>query len=133
MSYISLVFALFCLILLVVYYTVPKKFQWCVLLIGSIVFYLFSGVKYILYVLVTALTTYIVALLTHKNKTEFAEKLPELKKVLSADEVRAAVKKSEQKSKALMIGAVAVDLGILIVLKYSTAFSGKNSLNSAQS
>lgn len=118
MSYISLVFAIFCLILLVVYYTVPKKFQWCVLLIGSIVFYLFSGVKYILYVLVTALTTYVVALLTHKNKTEFAEKLPELKKVLSADEVRAAVKKSEQKSKALMIGAVAVDLGILIVLKY---------------
>ena len=96
MTYTSLVFALFCLILLLVYYVVPKKFQWIVLLIGSITFYLFSGVKYILYVLVTAFTTYITALFTHKNKKEFAEKLPKLKETLSADELRIAVKKSER-------------------------------------
>ena len=118
MTYTSITFALFFLILLVAYYVVPKKFQWVVLLIGSITFYLFSGVKYILYVLVTAFTTYITAILTHKNKKDFAEKLPQLQETLSADELRAAVKKNENKSRAFMLTAVFVDLGILIVLKY---------------
>lgn len=118
MTYTSLIFALFCLVLLLVYYAVPKKFQWMVLLVGSVTFYLFSGVKYILYVVITAFTTYITAILTHKNKREFAEKLPELKQTLSADEVRAAIKKNERRSKAFMLCAVAVDLGILITLKY---------------
>ena len=97
MSYTSLVFALFCLILLFVYYVIPKKFQWMVLLVGSIVFYLFSGVKYILYVVITAFTTYITAILAHKNKKEFAAKLPDLKQALSQDEVRAAIKKNENR------------------------------------
>ena len=118
MSYTSLVFAIFCLILLLVYYVVPKKFQWVVLLAGSIAFYLFSGVKYILYVVITAFTTYITAILAHKNKKDFAAKLPELKQTLSQDEVRAAIKKNENKSKAYMLCAVAIDLGILITLKY---------------
>lgn len=118
MSYTSLAFALFCAILLLVYYLAPKKFQWVVLLIGSIAFYLFSGVKYILYVVVTAFTTYITALLTYKNKQDFAEKLPELREKLSADELRIAVKKNEGKSRAYMLLAVGIDLGILIVLKY---------------
>ena len=118
MTYTSLLFALFCLALLLVYYVVPKKFQWIILLIGSVTFYLFSGVKYILYVVVTAFTTYITALWAHKNKKEFTAKLPNLKETLSADELRVAVKKNERKSRAFMLCAVAVDLGILIVLKY---------------
>lgn len=119
MTYTSLTFAVFCLILLLVYYVAPKKYQWIVLLTGSVTFYLFSGVKYIFYVVITAFTTYITAILTHKNKGEFAKKLPELQKTLSAEELRLTVKKSEQKSKAYMLLAVAVDLGILIVLKYT--------------
>lgn len=118
MSYTSLAFALFFLILFAVYYFVPKKLQWMVLLAGSVTFYLFSGVKYILYVVITALTTYITAILAYQNKKQFAEKLPNLRESLSADEVRAAIKRSENKSKAFMLCAVFVDLGILIVLKY---------------
>ncbi len=118
MSYISLTFALFCFILLLVYYLAPKKYQWVVLLSGSVVFYLFSGVKYILYVVITALTSYVAAVLIHKNKKKFATELPELQKTLSSDEVRVAIKKNERKSKMLMLSAVSVALGILIVLKY---------------
>ncbi len=118
MTYTSITFALFFVILLLAYYVVPKKFQWMVLLIGSTAFYLFSGVKYILYVLVTALTTYVAAILTNKNKKDFAQQLPKLQETLSADELRKAVKKNENRSRALMLCAVFVDLGILIVLKY---------------
>ena len=105
MTYTSLMFALFCLVLLLVYYVVPKKFQWIVLLIGSVAFYLCSGVKYILYVVITAFTTYITAMLAHKNKREFSEKLPQLKETLFADELHAAVKKNERKSRAFMLCA----------------------------
>ncbi len=118
MTYTSLIFALFCLVLLLAYYTVPKKIQWIVLLTGSVAFYLCSGVKYILYVVVTAFTTYITALFAYKNKKEFTERLPKLKETLSAEELRLAVKKNERRSRAFMLCAVAVDLGILIVLKY---------------
>lgn len=118
MSYTSFAFAFFCFALLFVYYIIPKKCQWIVLLIGSIIFYLFSGLKYILYVLVTAFVTYTVAITIYNSRKKFAQKLPELKKTLSEEELQQKVKNNENRSKAFMLFAVMVDLGILIILKY---------------
>lgn len=118
MTYTSLGFAVFCLALLIIYYLIPKRFQWVVLLVWSIAFYAFSGIKYLAYVLVTACTTYVTALLIGKNKKVFADSLPSLSSSLSPEELKARIKKNDIKSRNLMIIAVLVDLGILVVLKY---------------
>lgn len=119
MSYISLGFAIICACLLILYYMLPRRFQWVVLLFGSIMFYLFSGAKYIIYVAVTAVITYLMAILSHKSKEDFARRLPKRREELSKEELRFAIKKNEKKARRFMLCSLIIDLGILIVLKYT--------------
>ena len=44
--------------LLVLYYLVPKRFQWVVLLIGSYAVYAFVCLRYMGFIVITTLTTY---------------------------------------------------------------------------
>ena len=62
MSFVSLEFIIFLLVVYLVHYFVPAKFRWCVLLVGSIFFYCFAGWKKLLFVLASCDTAYIVAL-----------------------------------------------------------------------
>lgn len=119
MTYISLEFAAFIAVLLLVYYLMKQKYQWIVLAVGSLLFYLLAGPKYIVYVLVTALTTYLAALRTNKLKTDFAVEIAELKSRGDADAVKLAVKKNDSRVRGVMALSVILDLGILIVLKYT--------------
>ena len=58
MTLTSLSFYLLVLALLVLYYLVPKRFQWVVLLIGSYAFYAFVCLRYMGFIVITTLTTY---------------------------------------------------------------------------
>ena len=61
MLFTSYEFLGFILILFVVYYLIPKKCQWPLLLVASYVFYFIAGPEYLIYILVTTLTTYLTA------------------------------------------------------------------------
>ncbi len=82
MIYTSLNFVIFLTLCLLLYYLVPLKARWCVLLIGSIVFYLFAGWEKLLYVLGTALVSFTVALRmdTIYQSEKYAELKPAEKK-----------------------------------------------------
>ena len=58
MSLISLRFVAFMIILLVAYYTVPVKFQWKVLLVASLMFYLLANPVYIVFILISIVSTW---------------------------------------------------------------------------
>ena len=58
MDFLSLTFALFFIISVVVYYALPKKMRWGVLLLSSIIFYVWSVPYLIGYLLFSAVTTY---------------------------------------------------------------------------
>ena len=60
MSFTSINFLVFFGILIILYYVLPKKIQWVVLLAASYSFYLFAGVKYLAFILFTTATTYAV-------------------------------------------------------------------------
>ena len=47
MQFTSVAFIIFLAILIVVYYLLPKKCQWVVLLVASYIFYLFAGIRYL--------------------------------------------------------------------------------------
>ncbi len=66
MSVVSYSFLLFLLIVCMVYYIVPKKWQWVVLLAAGIVFYAGAGVSYLAVVGLTALVVYGCSLLMQK-------------------------------------------------------------------
>ena len=58
MTFTSFSFLLFVFLLLPLYYTVPKKWQWILLLAASYAFYLRAGMAYLSYILFTTCTTY---------------------------------------------------------------------------
>ncbi len=61
MSIISIEFLLFVAVCLISYYIVPKKHRWIVLLIFSYAFYSCANIKTIPYILITTLSTYLIA------------------------------------------------------------------------
>ena len=58
MSFTDFTFFLFAAAVLLLYYTLFKKRQALLLLLASVTFYLFSGPKYILYLLASSLSTW---------------------------------------------------------------------------
>ena len=67
MNYTSLIFLLFVTLLMCIYYIFPKKFRWSILLVGSIFFYYLLSSKYIIYIIVATLISYIFSLLINKH------------------------------------------------------------------
>ena len=95
MSYASIEFLLFVLVLVLIYYIFPKKHRYIVLLIGSLIFYyLFSG-KYIIFILLSSVITY------------FSGKL---------------IEKYNDKRKLVLTLSILLNLSFLLVLKYNNFF-----------
>ena len=96
MSYASLKFIFFVLLLCFIYYVFPKKKRYIVLLIGSIFFYyLFSG-KYIVFILLSSIITYFSGI--------FIGKYPNHKK-------------------KILVSSILLNLLFLLVLKYNNFFA----------
>ena len=62
MLFTSYVFLGFLLLLFVCYYTVPKKFQWMLLLLFSYVFYFLANPYYLIYISVPTASVYYLGL-----------------------------------------------------------------------
>ncbi|MCQ2524296.1 MAG: hypothetical protein MJ123_08135 [Lachnospiraceae bacterium] len=67
MSYISISFAILVAVSLIIYYCIPGKYRWYVLLASSLVFYILSGKLAVIAILVTASLAYVMARLAGKS------------------------------------------------------------------
>lgn len=114
MSLVSLTFILFFIGVMVVYYLVPGKFQWLVLLTASIIFYFWSATPYtLIYVLLSIVSVYwatrrIEVLDVRLEQTDDKENR---KKIMSA------------KRSAYLIGVI-ICVGMLAALKYMNFILG---------
>lgn len=73
MSLTSNLFILFVFITVVLYYILPHKIQWLVLLAASYVYYIYSGPRYVYFILFSTLCSYLCGRLIEKfaeNKDE---------------------------------------------------------------
>ena len=93
MSVISVEFILFVIVLFFIYWNIPAKFQWILLLIASVIFYVFNSPAFTLvYVAFSVITVYFA--------TQYFEK-------------------SNRHKKHVLIIALIVTLGSLVALKYT--------------
>ena len=119
MSVTSFVFLLFIFATLIVYYIVPKKFSWLVLLAASISFYLLSSLKGTIFVLFTAGSIYGATMwlqsITDKQKAYFKEN----KETITKDEKSAIKAKNGKKRRAILVLTLILNFGIMAVVKYS--------------
>lgn len=123
MSFTSFFFLVFLFAVIVVYYLVPKKFQWAVLLLASYGFYLSTGFDNVAYIIFTTLFTYCsgrwMQLHRDKNRQAIADLGPEATK----DEKRELKKVASKKIHTIQVVTALINLAILIVVKCTDNFT----------
>lgn len=133
MLFTSYGFILFLLILFIVYYLIPRKFQWMLLLGASFVFYSFSGWDNVAFISITIATTYLFTTkIGRLHQTQDAY-LKENKESISKEEKKAYKGKIKSRQFRLLLACLLLNLGILAVLKYTNfAISSINPLLQTQ-
>ena len=118
MTFTSINFLIFFGVVFLIYYMVPKKIQWIVLLIASIYFYIFASVQYIFYVLFVSVVTYLGALSITKLDNNYQNNIEQYKNV-TKEEKKIVKKALQRKKKAVIIITVIITLSLLIIMKYT--------------
>lgn len=122
MLFTSYEFILFMAVLLGLYYIIPKKFQWMLLLVASYTFYFVANPAYLLYIGATTVTVYFAARQMEKNSDAQAEYLKLHKEDLSKEEKK-EYKKQQKKIRFRWAALfVCLNIGILAVVKYTNFF-----------
>lgn len=125
MFFTSYEFLLFAGILLILYYLVPKKIQWILLLLASYIFYGLSGIGNLFFISATTLITYVSSVAIYKQN-EKTDKYLEIHRETMDKEARKEYKAIQKKKRFyLLIAGLTLGFGILAVLKY-TAFAVNN-------
>lgn len=114
MNLTSLVFFVFLGVSLILYYIIPKKAQWIILLVSSLFFFVYSSGLLTLYMIATTLLIYVGALFIQKIKDDFKAK----KKTLSKEDRKKLKSAANKKEKAVLTVIVIACVGMLAVLKY---------------
>jgi alginate O-acetyltransferase complex protein AlgI len=112
-------FAAFVLVLVIVYYLIPKKFQWMLLLGASYLFYFLVSPQYLIYISATTVSAFIagrkIGVLGQKQSVY----LDKNKDTLTRDEkknYKTAVKARQRK---WLIACLLLNFGILAFIKYT--------------
>ncbi|MCM1261268.1 MAG: MBOAT family protein [Butyrivibrio sp.] len=122
MFFTSYEFLGFAALLFLAYYLIPKKYQWQLLLAASYIFYFIAGAEYLIYILVTTLTTYFAALKIEQNALRQSDYLKEHKEGMSKDEKRAYKDGCKKVRLRWLCACIILNIGILAVVKYTNFF-----------
>jgi D-alanyl-lipoteichoic acid acyltransferase DltB (MBOAT superfamily) len=118
MDFVSVIFIGFVIALGIVYFTVPKSFQWFILLVASYTFYIISSSELVVYLIITTCVTFLTGNWIGKIIKDSAAFMKAHKGDLSREEKKKFKSKTVLKKKAVLVLAVLINLGLLIYLKY---------------
>lgn len=125
MAFTSSIFILFLIIVLLVYYLVPAKGQWIILLAASYAFYLYASIPAVLFLLFSTAITFVTARKIQQIKNEQNTGKPAGEPDVQgeagrlAEDVKTTTAEAKAKSRPYMLLGLLGDLGVLAVLKYS--------------
>lgn len=120
MVFTSFLFLVFVAVTVLVYYLVPGRFQWIVLLAASYFFFWTNSQYLALLLLLTTAVSFFTARAVFAVKTAGARQA----EGLSGEEKTALKAKTKNRAKRILLLGVAVDLGILLFVKYFNFFAG---------
>ena len=119
MGFTSLAFLVFLAVVLTLYYLVPRRFQWVLLLIASYAFYLISGIPQVLFLLGTTAVTYFSGLWMQKVRNQYKARLAENLDLEKAEKQRRK-KLADAKIHRIQVWTLVLDLLVLGIVKYSS-------------
>ena len=121
MLFTSLSFFIFLAVALLLFYVLPKKCQWIVLLVASLVFYISFSWKFLFFIISTIVTIYGATYGIEKVNKQQNEYL-ETNKELTLEEKKDYKAKNKKKKKLYVTLCILFNIGILFVLKYANFF-----------
>lgn len=101
------------------YWVLPKKAKWTVLLAGSVLFYLFASGGHIIFLILSALIVWAVGVGIQKFNDDYSEK----ESSLGRREKKALKSKYDRYKKAIFAAGILLNLLFIFVLKYYNFFS----------
>ncbi len=104
---------------LLLYYAVPKRFRWIILLLASWVFYYLSSGNLIIYLLISTASVYICGLWLGR----IIESYENAKASVPREERKAFSDRTARRKKLVVFLALLVNFGLLAFLKYSNFFA----------
>lgn len=121
--FISYQFILFLFVVFILYYLLPKKTQWILLLVANFAFYAYADIRYPLFLLITASTVYGSAKwLWHYNQIwesyQQGIRSGQVQKP-TREEKKAYRLHLQKKKKRVLLLCLFINLGILAVAKYT--------------
>ncbi|MBP5491794.1 MAG: MBOAT family protein [Clostridiales bacterium] len=129
MLFTSYEFIGFVILLVALYYVLPKKAKWPLLLLGSYVFYFFAGWKFLFYILAVTIITYVAGILISKNKKAADARFAEMKALdkngsgnpeeVGKDARKRYKEAQKAKRRHIMAWGITIALLILAVVKYT--------------
>lgn len=125
MTYTSINFIFFVLVTALLYFALPlKKHKWIVLLAASVFFYLVAGYKYAMFILFTAISTYLIGLWIDKISKNSKAVLKKNKAEWDRETKKKYKNKVKVQKRLVMAFALVLNFGILAFLKYFNFFAG---------
>lgn len=118
MLFTSLEFIGFLLFFVIVYYILPKKIQWVVLLFASLLFYAGLGRRRIVFICLSAISTWISTNLIYNKHIEEKKYIAENKRNMTKDERNAIKKRYKNKRRMVLALFLIFNLGGLFVFKF---------------
>ena len=119
MLFTSIEFIGFLILVMVSYYLVPKKMQWPLLLVFSYIFYFIADPRYLLFILVTTLSTYGISIIMENINNASKEYLSAHKAEMSKEEKKAYKAQVKAKKWKWLLICLFLNIGILSVTKYT--------------
>lgn len=128
MAFVSFPFIVFVTIAVTIYFLVPKRHQWCVLLAASYVYFWINSEWLVGWLLLTTAITFLtgkaIAAINENGKAYLAQCADQL----SPKERKAYKNEIKQKTKRVLLAGVFLVLGILVCMKYFNFFAGNANL-----
>jgi alginate O-acetyltransferase complex protein AlgI len=121
MHFASFSFIIFIAILVPLYYLIPKKWQWMLLLVASYFFYSFAGAGYLVFIVSTTLSTWYASIRMDKLKYTQDEYLAANKKEMSRDDRKVYKAGIKAKQRKWLVSCLVLNFGTLAFLKYAGA------------
>ena len=119
MLFTSYSFILFLTVMFLLYYAVPKKCQWMLLLAGSYCFYAYSGIHFLAFILLTTVSTWYSARRITRIQEQQAAYLKEHKASMDKEQKKRYKASMKKKTKRWMLACILLNIGLLAVLKYT--------------
>ena len=118
MLFTTLEFVVFLSLAVVCYYILPKKFQWLVLLGASLAFYIGLGRRRVVFVLISAVSTWLTANVLHHFNSQEKQLLAAGKATMTKEEKSAVKASFRVKKRFVMAGFLLVNIGGLAFFKF---------------